>query len=48
MRTQKRWVILLFNIIEIFNKFKKFENHQIQKLNCNTDLRKQDFLSEEK
>ena len=42
--TQKRWIILLFNIIEIFHKFKKFEYHQIQKLTNKVDLKKQDFL----
>ena len=34
-----------FDIIEIFNKF---EYHWIQKFTSNPDLRKQDFLSEEK
>ena len=45
--TQNHQIILLFNIIKIFNKFKIFEYHQIQKYN-NINLRKQDFLSEEK
>ena len=38
----------LFNIIEIFNKFKIFEYHRIQNFSNNVDLRKQDFLSQEK
>ena len=32
----------------MFNKFKKYEYHWIQKFTSNTNLRKQDFLSEEK
>ena len=46
--TKKHWVILLFNIIEIFHKLKIFEYHWIQKFTNNADLKKQDFLSEEK
>ena len=44
--TKEHRIILLFNIIEIFNKFKIFEYHRIQKCTNNSDLRKQDFLSE--
>ena len=40
--------IYFFNIIEIFNKFKKYEYHQIKKFTGITYLRKEDFLSEEK
>ena len=48
MLTQELCILLLFNIIEIFNKFQIIEYHQIQKCTSNADLRKQDFLSEEK
>ena len=41
-------IIHLFNIIEILNKFKIFKYHQIGKFINNIDLRKLDFLSEEK
>ena len=37
-----------FNIIEILNKFKIFKYHQIGKYSNNIDLRKLDFLTEEK
>ena len=40
--------ITFFNIIEIFNKLKIFENHRIQNFSDNIDLRKQVFLSAEK
>ena len=51
--TQNHWIILLFNIVKIFNKFKKFENLKIwkfvnQKFTNNLNLRKQEFLSVEK
>ena len=46
MPTKEQWIILL--LVEIFNKFKKFKYHWIQKFTSNTDLRKQYFLSEEK
>ena len=42
------WIILLFNIIKKFQKFKLFEYYWIKKFSKNSDLRKQDFLSEEK
>ena len=38
--TQLNQIILLFNINEIFNKFKRFKNHRIQKFTNNTNLRK--------
>ena len=40
--------IHLFKIIEILNKFKIFKYHPIGKFNNIIDLRKLDFLSEEK
>ena len=40
--------IHLFKIIQILNKFKIFKYHQIGKISNNIDLRKLDFLSEEK
>ena len=40
--------MLLFNIIKIFDKFQIHEYHRNRKFTSNTDLRKQDFLSEEK
>ena len=42
------WIIHLFNIIEILNKFKIFQYHQIRKFSNIIDLRKVDFLSAEK
>ena len=45
---QNHQIMHLFNIIEIFNKFKIFEYHRIQNFSNNVDLRKQDFLSQEK
>ena len=41
--TQNHWIIHLFNIIEILNKFKIFQDHQIRKFSNNIDLRKLDF-----
>ena len=38
----------LFNIIEILNRFKIFQDHRIRKFSNNIDLRKLDFLSAEK
>ena len=46
--TENCQIILLFNIIVIFRKFKVFEYQGIQKFSKNADLRKQNFLSEEK
>ena len=46
--TKEHRIILSFNIIEILNNFKIFEYQQNQKFTNNTDLRKQDFLREEK
>ena len=48
MLTKEHQIILLFNIIKIFHKFKIFEYHQIQNFINNMDLRKQVFLSVEK
>ena len=45
---ENHWINILFNIVEIFQKCKIFENYWIQKFNNNADLRKQDFLSQEK
>ena len=41
-------IIHLFNIVEIFNKLKIFEYHQIGNFINNIELRKLDILSEEK
>ena len=41
-------MIHLFKIIEIFNKFKIFKYHRIGKFSNIINLRKHDFLSEEK
>ena len=41
-------IIHLFKIIEILNKFKIFKYHRIVKFSNIIDLRKLDFLSEEK
>ena len=46
--TQNHRIIHLFNIIEILNKFKIFQDHRIRKFSDNIDLRKLDFLSPEK
>ena len=46
--TQNHRIIHLFNIIEILNKFKIFQDHRIRKFSINIDLRKVDFLSAEK
>ena len=46
--TQNHWIIHLFNIIEILNKYKIFQDHRIRKFSNNIDSRKQDFLSPEK
>ena len=40
--------ILLFNNIDILNKFKIFKHNQIGNFSSNFDLRKQDILSQEK
>ena len=41
---ENHWIILLFNIVKIFHKFKTFKLNWIQKFTCNIDLRKQDFF----
>ena len=46
--TQNYWIIYLFDIIEILNKFKIFQDHRMIKFSNNIDLRKVDFLSAEK
>ena len=46
--TQNHWIIHLFNIIEILNKYKIFQDHQIRKFSNNIDLRKLDFFIAEK
>ena len=46
--SQNHRIIHLFNIIEILNKFKIFNNQRIGKFSNNIDLRKFDFLSAEK
>ena len=38
--TQKHWIIQLFNIIEMLNKFKLFQDHRIRKFSNNIDMRK--------
>ena len=48
MLTKDHQILILFNIIKIFHKFKIFEYNKIQKFNNNADVRKQDFLMEEK
>ena len=48
MPTKEQWIILLYNIIKLLNKFKIFEYNWIGKFSNKADLRKQDFLSEEK
>ena len=45
---QNHWIIHLFNIIQILNKYKIFQDHRIRKFSDNIDLRKLDFLSPEK
>ena len=42
--TQNHRINILFNIIEILNKFKNFKNHWIWKFSNNIDLRKLDFI----
>ena len=46
--TQNHRIIHLFNIMEILNKYKIFQDHRIRKFCNNIDLRKLDFLSAEK
>ena len=43
MPTKENRIILLFNTIEIFHKFKIFEYHRIQKFAGNADLRREEF-----
>ena len=45
--TQNHRSIHLFNIVEILNKYKISQDHQIRKFSNYTDLRKLDFLSAE-
>ena len=42
--TQNHWIIHLFNITKILNKFKIFNNHSIGKFSNNIDLRKLDSI----
>ena len=42
-KTQNHWIIHLFNIIEILNKYKIFQDHRIRKFSNNIYLRKVDF-----
>ena len=43
--TQNHWIIHLFNIIKILNKFKIFQDYRIRKFSNNIDLRKVDFVT---
>ena len=45
---ENHWIIHLFDIIKILNKSKIFKYHPIVNFINNFDLRKLDFLSEEK